>query len=129
MARRNLKTQSPRMGFCGEVHAQTMEVSSKMVRTPKTYLDENYQHSPQIRALSPEAAIDIARREAIDLEDEVNPTIPQSTSSDPIYYPVAAAVGPRRWLMDTGTPFDIVSVNDVNAEAESHKVRSDHNVT
>ena len=82
-----------------------------------------------MRALSPKAALDVARREAIDLEDEVNPTIPQATPSDPIYYPVAAAVGPRRHLMDTGTPFDIVSVNDVNAEAESHEVRSDHNVT
>ena len=31
--------------------------------------------------------------------------------------------------MDTGTPFDIVSVNDVSAEAESHKIRADNNVT
>lgn len=31
--------------------------------------------------------------------------------------------------MDTRTPFGIVSVNDIKAEAESHKIRADDNVT
>ena len=32
---------------------------------------------------------------------------------------------PRKWLMDTGTPFDIVSINDVSPKAEEQKVPSD----
>ena len=54
--------------------------------------------------------------------------VKESVSEAPIYA-VEAALGPRRWLMDTGTPFDIVSVNDINAEAESHKILADNNVT
>ena len=103
-----------------------------MIRTPMNVHDLNHKHSPYIRALSPENATEIAIAEAHKLQSQVLKSCDaecyEKVPMSPIY-PVAAALGPKRWLMDTGTPFDIVSVNDINAEAESHKVRADNNVT
>ena len=103
-----------------------------MIRTPLNVHDLNHKHSPYIRALSPENATEIAIAEAHKLQSQVlkacDAECKVKVPLSPIY-PVAAALGPKRWLMDTGTPFDIVSVNDINAEAESHKVRADNNVT
>ena len=108
-----------------------MEVSTPMIRTPVNVHDLNHEHSPDIRALSPKTADEFAQSDAWKLQSQVakNGPVVEEVKPEPINYPVAAALGPRRWLMDTGTPFDIVSVNDINAEAESHKIRADNNVT
>ena len=100
-----------------------------MVRTPLNVRAKNHMHSPYIRALSSKAAEDIARVDALALEGEVATFNEKTDDRVHIHYAAAAALGPRRWLMDTGTPFDIVSVNDVNAEAESHKIKADNSVT
>ena len=101
-----------------------------MVRTPEAVRDPTYRHSPYIRALIPDTAIDIARVAALSLESEVAATNAKYESGKLRYeYAAAAALGPKRWLMDTGTPFDIVSVNDVNAEAEEHRQRAENNIS
>ena len=78
-----------------------------MIRTPMNVHDLNHKHSPYIRALSPENATEIAITEALKLQSQVlkscdaecNVKVPTS----PVY-PVAAALGPKQWLMDTGNP-------------------------
>ena len=102
-----------------------------MIRTPVNVHVLNHEHSPYIRALSPKSADEIAQSMAWTLQVQVakDDNAEQDVLPEPVSYPVAAALGPRRWLIDTGTPFDIVSVNDINAEAESHKIRAENNVT
>ena len=81
-----------------------------MIRTPVNVHDLNHEHSPYIRALSPKSADEIAQSEAWTLQSQVAKHSPvvEVVKPEPVSYPVAAALGPRRWLMDTGTPFDIV---------------------
>ena len=102
-----------------------------MIRTPVNVHDLNHAHRPYIRALTPKTANEIAQSDAWKLQCQVAKSTPifKEVKPEPIHYPVASALGPRRLVMDTGTPFDIVSVNDINAEAESHKIRADNNVT
>ena len=103
-----------------------------MIRTPLNVHDLNHKHSPYIRSLTPENATEIAITAALKLQSQVNQACGgERMVKEPLshIYPVAAALGPKRWLMDTGTPFDIVSVHDINAEAERHKVQADNNVT
>ena len=89
-----------------------------MIRTPLNVHDLNHKHSPYIRSLTPEKATEIAITAALKLESQVNQSCGEERiAKEPLspIYPVAAALGPKRWLMDTGTPFDIVSVHDINA--------------
>ena len=99
-----------------------------MVRTPLNVRDKDYRHSEIIRALTPSSALGIALTEAAALRSEVEldlKTWPGLYTT----YASAAALGPRKWLMDTGTGFDIVSSHDVSAKAGEHKIPADELVS
>ena len=74
-----------------------------MVRTPLNVRNKDYRHSELIRALTPSSALGIALSEAAALRSDVELDLRKWPGLNPTYVS-AAAIGPKKWLMDTGNP-------------------------
>ena len=106
----------PVVGFSKKLVKATfkcpIESDARMNKTPKTRRDPNYRHDRRLKNMSSKDEAARGRRIALQLGKEVG-TI--------VRYPCLSGVGPVVWLMDTGTPFDIVSKYDVTAESRSKR--------
>ena len=92
------------------VKVETFHVHASMRRTPLPKHDLDYRHPEELRSITPEVAANMARERAIHLNSYCRE----------LRHAVAAAMqqfGPKYWLQDTGSRFDLVGEGDITPGA------------
>ena len=104
-----------------KVFVHEAEQGHRLKPTPRSVRKKGYTHDNALKRLDVKLAEKRALQSAEELAEAVEGMYTQTVSC-------MTAVGPSMWLMDTGTPFDIVSQQELSDELQARKYKTKLNV-